>query len=172
MNGDDETDLAGTITCSTLADQTSPIGSYPISCAGATSTNYTITYVAGTLSVTAATLIAHPTVDNKAFDGNTTANVSGGTLEGVLNGDSVSLDVSGALANFDTPEVGTSKPVHVTGLALTGTGAGNYVLASTEADTTADIGSAVLTVTADDQTKAYGVGEPGVDVPDHRLRER
>ena len=93
--------------------------------------------MAGTLTVTKATLIAHPTVDNKAYDGNTTANVSGGTLEGVLNGDSVSLDVSGASANFDTPAAGTNKPVHVTGLALTGAAAGNYVLASTEADTTA-----------------------------------
>ena len=97
------------------ADETSAVGAYPITCAGATSANYTITYVAGTLSVTPATLIAHPTVDNKAFDGNTTANVSGGTVEGVLNGDSVSLDVSGALANFDTPAAGTNKPVHVTG---------------------------------------------------------
>ncbi len=32
VNGDDEGDLTGTITCSTVADETSPVGSYPITC--------------------------------------------------------------------------------------------------------------------------------------------
>ncbi len=63
VNGDDEGDLTGTITCSTGADETSAVGSYPITCGGATSTNYTISYVAGTLTVTTATLTV--TADNQ-----------------------------------------------------------------------------------------------------------
>ena len=41
----------GTLSCTTTAVTTSPVGSYPITCSGQTSTNYAITYVAGTLHV-------------------------------------------------------------------------------------------------------------------------
>jgi hypothetical protein len=44
--------LSGTLTCTTTAGPTSPAGNYPITCSGQTSTNYAITYVAGTLIVT------------------------------------------------------------------------------------------------------------------------
>ncbi len=166
LNGETDAVVTGTPACSTTAGTFSSVAGspYPITCTQGTlaSANYSFSFVAGALSVTPATLIAHPTVDNKAYDGNTTAVVSGGTLEGVLNSDDVTLDVSGALANFDTPAVGTDKPVHVTGLALSGPDAGNYVLASTEADTTASIGSAVLTVTADNQSRAYGAANPAL----------
>src|SRR5689334_1077352 len=43
--------LSGTLTCTTTAVTTSPVGGYPITCSGQTSTNYAITYVAGTLHV-------------------------------------------------------------------------------------------------------------------------
>jgi photosystem II stability/assembly factor-like uncharacterized protein len=43
--------LSGTLTCTTTAVLNSPVGSYPISCSGQTSTNYAITYVAGTLHI-------------------------------------------------------------------------------------------------------------------------
>jgi hypothetical protein len=43
--------LSGTLTCTTTAVTTSPVGSYPITCSGQTSTNYAITYVAGTLHI-------------------------------------------------------------------------------------------------------------------------
>ena len=42
--------LAGT-TCTTGADEKSPVGTYPITCSGTTSTNYRVTHVAGTLTV-------------------------------------------------------------------------------------------------------------------------
>lgn len=47
--------LSGTLTCTTTAVLNSPIGSYPITCSGQTSTNYAITYVAGTLHIVFAT---------------------------------------------------------------------------------------------------------------------
>jgi hypothetical protein len=43
--------LGGTLSCTTTAVITSPVGGYPITCSGQTSTNYAITYVAGTLHV-------------------------------------------------------------------------------------------------------------------------
>lgn len=44
-------DLAGTLSCTSPALTTSPVGSYPINCSGQTSTNYSIQYAAGTLKV-------------------------------------------------------------------------------------------------------------------------
>jgi hypothetical protein len=56
LNGDTAASLGGTLTCATTAAATSVPGSYPITCSGQTSTNYTITYVAGALTVTQAPL--------------------------------------------------------------------------------------------------------------------
>lgn len=43
--------LSGTLSCTTTAVTNSPVGGYPITCSGQTSTNYAISYVAGTLHV-------------------------------------------------------------------------------------------------------------------------
>ncbi|HEY7403761.1 MAG TPA: MBG domain-containing protein [Candidatus Angelobacter sp.] len=47
--------LSGVLSCTTTAVLNSPVGGYPITCSGQTSTNYAITYVAGTLHVIYAT---------------------------------------------------------------------------------------------------------------------
>ena len=52
QNGDGPGSLGGTLVCVTTAVQNSPVGSYPITCSGQTSTNYTITYMPGTLTIT------------------------------------------------------------------------------------------------------------------------
>jgi len=49
--GDTPSSLTGTLVCKTTRTQNSPLGKYPITCSGQTSTNYTITYVAGVLTV-------------------------------------------------------------------------------------------------------------------------
>ncbi len=54
--GDSLASLVGTLSCITTATATSTVGSYPINCSGLTSPNYTITYAAGTLTVTPAAL--------------------------------------------------------------------------------------------------------------------
>ena len=64
---------------------------------------------------------------------------------GVVTGDDVTLDVSGATGTFATKDVGTGKTVTVSGLSLTGADAGNYIL--TPPTTTANITAATLTVT-------------------------
>lgn len=51
QNGDTPASLTGVLTCTTTAVTNSPVGSYPITCSGQSSTNYTITYVPGTLSI-------------------------------------------------------------------------------------------------------------------------
>ncbi len=51
VNGDTAASLSAPATCTTTATSSSPAGSYPVTCAGAVDPNYTITYVAGTLTV-------------------------------------------------------------------------------------------------------------------------
>ena len=53
VNGDTPASLTGTLVCTTTAIATSPAGTYPITCSGQTSANYTITYVPAVLTVTA-----------------------------------------------------------------------------------------------------------------------
>jgi hypothetical protein len=52
VNGDSASALTGTLSCSTTATVSSPTGTYPISCSGLSSTNYSITYVPGQLTIT------------------------------------------------------------------------------------------------------------------------
>ncbi|MGA3328041.1 MAG: choice-of-anchor D domain-containing protein [Terriglobia bacterium] len=53
VNGDTPASLTTPPTCSTTATSTSPPGSYPSSCSGAVDSNYTISYVNGTVTVIA-----------------------------------------------------------------------------------------------------------------------
>jgi phosphotransferase system HPr-like phosphotransfer protein len=68
--------------------------------------------------------------NDKVYDGTTAASLSPNSvvLVGVINGDNVSLVTNGYTANFATANVGTSIPVTVSGLTLSGASAGNYTL--------------------------------------------
>jgi len=106
------------------------------------------------LTITAATVTPNITVSDKTYDGTTNGTISSRSLSGVISGDDVNLGTSGS-ASFSDKNVGTGKTVTVTGLALTGTTARNYQLASTTATTTANIFAQALTVTATGNTKLY-----------------
>jgi hypothetical protein len=85
---------------------------------------------------------------SKVYDGTTTVNLSGGTLEGAVAGDSITLTTP--TGSFNDKNVGTAKPVTVSGLALSGADVGNYLLSNTTANfsATADITARPLTVSA------------------------
>jgi hypothetical protein len=55
VGGEGPANLTGTLTCTTTAVTSSPVGSYPINCSGQTSNNYAITYLLGALKITYAT---------------------------------------------------------------------------------------------------------------------
>lgn len=55
VTGENAGNLTGTATCSTTATAASPVGAYTSVCAGATSTNYAISYPTGVVKVTQAT---------------------------------------------------------------------------------------------------------------------
>jgi gliding motility-associated-like protein len=114
---------------------------------GTDSGNYTLTQPAATANITAAPLtVSGVTVDNKVYDAATAAdiNTSASVLNGVINGDIVSLVSSGASGSFVNKNTGTGKTVTTTGFTLSGTDASNYTL--TQPSLTADITPAMLTV--------------------------
>jgi hypothetical protein len=67
---------------------------------------------------------------DKTYDGNTSATLVFNipSLSGVLNGDSVTLNSSGASAEFLDANCGAGKTVKISGLILAGNDSGNYTL--------------------------------------------
>ena len=112
--------------------------------------NYVIAPAHAIADITPAPLtVTGVAASNKVYDGTTAAtlDISGAVLSGVIAGDDVMLDASGAAGVFDSKDVGTGKTVTVTGLPLGGADAGNYVLVPPTTTATADITAAALTVT-------------------------
>src|SRR5204863_3827461 len=70
------------------------------------------------------------TANDKVYDATTTAmlNTAGASLSGLISGDDVNLSVTGATGAFSDKNVGTAKPVTISGLSLTGADATNYTL--------------------------------------------
>lgn len=116
------------------------------------------TPVSQTISIAAKTVIGGITANNKIYDGTTVSTVASTSLSGVINSDVVSLTVGSAA--FSDKNVGNGKTVVASGLGLSGTNAGNYVLASNSATNTANITAATLTVTANNTNRNYGVTNP------------
>jgi filamentous hemagglutinin family protein len=115
---------------------------------GSDAGNYVIgnsSAIATTAAISAKTLNAGAvSVATKVYDGNTTANVSGGALSGVVDGDSVATTLAGSYADKNA---GSGKTVSVS-LGLSGADAANYVLAANSTSTTGDITAKTLTAGA------------------------
>jgi len=113
-----------------------------------------------TVSPVALTVTGGLTPSNKVYDGTTatTLTIGSPTLNGVLSGDNATLNTSGATAAFIDKNVGDNKTVQISGLTLDGTEAGDYTI--TQPTRQANITKAMLTITADNQTKAAGSSDP------------
>ena len=111
--------------------------------------NYTLTApitTAATISAAPVTL-SGVTAKSRAYNGKTTATIytNNATLNGVINGDTVTLSGK-AVGSFADKNIGTAKPVTISGLVLAGSSASNYFL-SAQPSATADITPATLQVT-------------------------
>jgi hypothetical protein len=114
---------------------------------GADSGNYTLTQPTTTANITAKNLtVSGVTASNKTYDRTTAATIdtSGATLNGVISGDTVTLNTGSATGSFATATVGTGKTVTIAGLTISGADAANYTL--TQPTTTANITAKTLTV--------------------------
>ena len=65
---------------------------------------------------------------DRAYDGTTRVGLTGGTLDGVIKGDTVALDRTNAYGAIADANAGDGKDVTVSGLALSGADARNYTL--------------------------------------------
>jgi hypothetical protein len=145
INGDDVT-LISSNAVGYFADKNvgtnKPVTVIGLTLGGAQATNYELVDPTNiTANITPAGLsVSGVTAANKVYDGTTVATLTGtAVLSGqVVSSDNVSLVTSNATAFFADANVGTNKPVTVTGYALTGADAGNYTLAQ-PAGLTADI---------------------------------
>ena len=121
-------------------------------------TNFTGATASVPIDVLRATLtVAGTTVQDKIYDGNTTATLAGGTLVGVVPADAANVTLTQA-GEFVQANTGTGIAV-IAHDAIAGSAAGNYTF--TQPDNLAgDILPATLTYVATSKTIAYGTA-PG-----------
>ncbi len=116
---------------------------------GSASGNYNLTQPTGlTANITTITLtISGLTGNNKVYDRNTSATLSGSaSLVGVLAADVSNVILGGSpSSSFATATVGTAKTITTTGYSISGSASGNYTL--TQPSATANITAKALTVT-------------------------
>ncbi|WP_426342664.1 YDG domain-containing protein [Pseudoduganella sp. S-14] len=122
---------------------------------GADAGNYVLASgtVTGIADIAARTLVVTATGVNRVYDGSRTAAVAFG--DDRVGGDVLSVNGNAAFAD---KKVGIAKDVGVSGITLSGTDAGNYVLASGSLATRADIGARTLNATATGVNKVYDQG--------------
>ena len=122
-----------------------------------TSGNYNITYEDNTTStIKAKEITASFAAISKTYDGTTEATAGAGTLNagGVISGDNVSLNESGITAVYEDKNAGNGKTVNYKGIALSGTDANNYSIATT-ATGAGTIDKKAITATFADISKTY-----------------
>jgi hypothetical protein len=123
------------------------------SLSGADAGNYMLALPvnAPTASITPRTLNVSATAQNKVYDGGVAAPVS--VADDRVAGDVLSIASSGAFANANA---GNGKTVAVQVTGVSGSDAGNYVLAQPSLVAHADITPATLAITARDALKLQG----------------
>ncbi|HEV2329117.1 MAG TPA: YDG domain-containing protein [Verrucomicrobiae bacterium] len=136
-----------------------------LSLTGTASGNYLLSPpggLAANITAQSVTISSGLTANSKVYDGTEAATISSNAvvLSGVLAGDAgnVSLSTNGYVASFDIANAGNNIVVSVSGLGLTGSASGNYVLSAL--DLAANITQATLTVSAVNNSRTYGLPNP------------
>ena len=157
VNGDSSASLATQPTLSTTATSGSPVvGSpYAITASGAADSDYSISYVAGALTVTPVPLVITANNQEKVYGASVPMLTA--SYSGFVNDDSAaSLTIPPALSTTAI----AGSPVSGNPYSITASGAvdSNYTISY--ATGTLTITPAALTITADNQTTVYGAALP------------
>ena len=161
VNGENQgTATTGAPSLTTTATAASPAGGYPIIAAmgSLTAANYTFTFVNSTLTVTQGVLTVTANALTKTYGAANPALTY--TMTGFVNGDTQATATAGAPVLTTTAlmsSVPASYPITVTVGTLTSM---NYTF--TFVNSTLTVNQAVLTVTANPLTKAYGAANPAL----------
>ncbi len=152
LNGDSPSVVTG-VSLSTATGAAATAGAHTITATGGTATNYSISDVNGTLTVSQASLTVTADDQSKVYgaaDPTLTFTPSGNLYYGdaytVISGVSLST-ATGAAATAGTHTI-----------IATGGTAANYAIS--DVNGTLTVSQASLTVTADDQAKVYGAADP------------
>ncbi|KAA8920253.1 hypothetical protein CEK64_08160 [Xanthomonas sontii] len=128
------------------------VGNYAVTASGATGaglSNYVVNYVDGSLRVDPATLRIVANDANKTYGG--TVTLSGYSVSGLLNGDTVSGVALGSAGAGAGAAVGNYA---ITASGATGAGLSNYVVSYVDGSLRVD--PATLRIVANDASKTYG----------------
>ncbi len=153
VNGDGPGSLTHAPSCSTVATSSSPVGAYSTSCSGAVDANYTISYVNGSVHVSPAPLTI--TASSSTITYGSSAPAVQATVTGLVNGETKSVLGAGLVC---TTAAGPSSPVGTYASTCSGAVDANYTISY--ANGSVQVGPATLTVTANNQTKIFGVAVP------------
>ncbi|WP_033925607.1 MBG domain-containing protein [Sphingomonas sp. 35-24ZXX] len=152
VNGDDEGVILSGPSFDTLADITSDVGTYAITLGDIFTLNYDIDYVPGTLTITKALLTV--TADNASREYGLANPTFTGSIAGFRNSDTDSV-ISGLVYGSVADITSNAGTYAITGSGATAT---NYDFAYVPGTLT--ITKALLTVTADNATREYGLADP------------
>ena len=121
----------------------SQVGTYAITAGGAMDADYSITYVAGTLTITPATLTVTANNDSKTYG--TTASDTG-TISGVVGSDGITATFSSA-GDAATAPVGTGSYIITATLSDPNGKLGDYTIQETDATLLIDKANATFVIT-------------------------
>jgi hypothetical protein len=138
----------------TPATIASPVGTYPINDAvgGPAASNYTITVVPGTLTITQASIALNVAANNTTRTYGAPNPAFTSTITGALNGDTFTVTYSTAASA--TSPIGT-YPIVPT---VSGAATSNYTVTTTNGVLT--VAPSTLTVTANNASRSYGAANP------------
>ena len=160
VNGDNASSLTTQPTATTTATAASPAGIYTITPSGGSSSNYTFSYVNGTLAVATAVLTIRADPAGSVYGA---ALVPGGSLtvsySGFVNGDGPG---SMTVLPIVTNTAFAGAPVGSYTLIPSGAVNPNYAIVYVNGDYT--ISPATLTITANDASMTYGGTAPSLSV--------
>ncbi len=153
VNGDTPASLTTPVSLGTAATAASAVGAYAITASGAADTNYSISYVSGTLTVNPASLIISANNTNKVYGASNP--VFTASYGGFVNGDSaasLTTPVSLGTAATAASAVGT--------YAITASGAADTNYSISYVNGTLTVNRALLTIAANSTNKLYGAVLP------------
>ena len=155
VNGNTANSLTTRPALSTTATAASPVGSYPITASGAAGSNYTISYVSGTLSINPAALKITAVNTNKLYGAALPALTASYT--GFVNGNTASnLTTRPVLSTTAT----AASPVGSYPITASGAACPNYTISYVSGTLT--VNKAALKITANNASKAYGAPLPAL----------
>ena len=170
VNGETSSVLGGTLSVvDSKSATTTAVGSYSgvITASGQTSTNYTITYIAGNLTVTPAALTITANGVSRVYGASDPA--LGVTYSGFVNGETSGV-LSGTLSEIDSKAAPTTAVGSYTGvITASGQTSTNYTITYVAGNLS--VTPAALTITASGVSRVYGASDPALRCQLLGLRE-